>query len=631
MQAWIINLDHRPDRFENVKRQAQANGLPIQRHPACNPGNGDAVPAADVATQWDTTLNARFDHSYKPHAVLKMSFGERGCAMSHIQLWRKVVAQKLPMAMILEDDVLLAPKFSDRVQRYLAHLPADWDIFYLEYANGSPAPRVCERPILYKGVYVWHTGAYVISLKGAATCLKHLPVDAPVDNYLARLMHTGLLHAYLPHPALAEQSGADSDIEHTHTKEWSHFKELPVPSTVPLAYPPHHNSGRSYSALAPSPLSAPLVLYDSHSVQAVTSGPSSEGGALDKMAFSPATPLSAGSAPARPWPDAYFTKHTGTTVAGSHLLGPGPPPPIPAPPESAAAFGAASPGGLARVPSLGDPFGPTSSTAASFTTWADAAFFPGTQRPAVSAGAWPDATFLANHPALAGGSFLGPGLAPPAIPAQPESAAAFGPGSPSGMAGVPSHGSSHAVTHPTLPHPPLGMSRVHSWPTEFLSPSPRLSSFGSTAAPPTHSLRPNAAQFGKDRPTIGRAFPASPGAASPQYSSPPAGYSSLRTSPLQVAQSAAAHPTAFPSAARGAGRLHPHSYGKGLNFAEAGPSAILASPIAAGGPTAFPDSPLALRSPASPASPLAMPGPYSSAAPLDYPVHPLSARSFPLP
>lgn len=37
-----------------------------------------------------------------------------------------MVAQKLPMAMILEDDVLLAPKFSDRVQRYLAHLPADW-------------------------------------------------------------------------------------------------------------------------------------------------------------------------------------------------------------------------------------------------------------------------------------------------------------------------------------------------------------------------------------------------------------------------------------------------------------------------------------------------------------------------
>eukprot|EP00667_Euglena_gracilis_P027673 EG_transcript_34384 len=79
------------------------------------------------------------------------------------------------------------------------------------------------------------------------------------------------------------------------------------------------------------------------------------------------------------------------------------------------------------------------------------------------------------------------------------------------------------------------------------------------------------------------------------------------------------------------GRLHPHSYGKGLNFAEAGPSAILASPIAAGGPTAFPDRPLALRSPASPASPLAVPGPYSPAAPLDYPVHPLSARSFPLP
>ena len=62
----------------------------LMRHPASNPAQGDEIDAEDVCTQWETTLNSQFDTSYKPHCVLTMSNGERGCAMSHLQLWRKV-------------------------------------------------------------------------------------------------------------------------------------------------------------------------------------------------------------------------------------------------------------------------------------------------------------------------------------------------------------------------------------------------------------------------------------------------------------------------------------------------------------------------------------------------------------
>jgi GR25 family glycosyltransferase involved in LPS biosynthesis len=269
-RAWIINLDHRPDRFENVRRQAELNGIAIERHPACNPSKGDVVPVTDVAPQWDTTLNARFDHTYKPHAILNMSLGERGCAMSHLQLWRKMVAQSLPMAMIFEDDIILAPNFTRRLDQYIAALPADWDIFYLEYANGYPATKVVANPPMYKGVYVWHTGAYVMSLKGAMTCIQNLPIDGPVDNFLARLIHSRRLVAYLPTPPLAQQMGGDSDIEHTHTQNRAHFKDAQplsrspsIPSSLPVGFSLHHHTARSYEAATAGHV-GPLVIHASY-------------------------------------------------------------------------------------------------------------------------------------------------------------------------------------------------------------------------------------------------------------------------------------------------------------------------------------------------------------------------------
>jgi GR25 family glycosyltransferase involved in LPS biosynthesis len=280
-RAWIINLDHRPDRFENVRRQAEVNGIAIERHSACNPSKGDVVPATDVATQWDTTLNSRFDHTYRPHVILNMSFGERGCAMSHLQLWRKMVGQGLPMAMIFEDDILLAPNFTHRLDQCIAALPPDWDIFYLEYANGYPATKAVNNPPLYKGAYVWHTGAYVMSRKGALTCLQHLPIDGPVDNFLARLTHEGRLVAYLPTPPLAQQVGMDSDIEHTHTQNRTHLKEeatnaaaaaisrsISFPASLPVgASLPHHHTARSYEAATAAHV-GPVVIHASYNAHA---------------------------------------------------------------------------------------------------------------------------------------------------------------------------------------------------------------------------------------------------------------------------------------------------------------------------------------------------------------------------
>ena len=93
MWAWVINLKHRTDRWQRMVEQAKQHKLVLIRHPAVNPSAGDFVSDEHCVTQWETTLNSNFDGNYVPGCILKMSNGERGCALSHIQLWQKVCAR----------------------------------------------------------------------------------------------------------------------------------------------------------------------------------------------------------------------------------------------------------------------------------------------------------------------------------------------------------------------------------------------------------------------------------------------------------------------------------------------------------------------------------------------------------
>jgi GR25 family glycosyltransferase involved in LPS biosynthesis len=175
-----------------------------------------------------------------------MTSGEIGCAMSHIQLWRKVEESGMPFALILEDDVVLDVHFASAVHRLRKQLPCDWDVLYLDYLNGCHPVKFSSE--LYRAIYVWHTGAYFVSQPGAKKLLKHLPVDCPVDNFMAKLILLGVLKAYLPTYPLALQSAGDSNIEHSHTSA--------------RASMPH--SGPS---IASSPRTSSPLLFLSHATQ----------------------------------------------------------------------------------------------------------------------------------------------------------------------------------------------------------------------------------------------------------------------------------------------------------------------------------------------------------------------------
>lgn len=239
IRALVINLDRRPDRWEAV----QSRLAPLERGGSircerlrANDGASDEIPENAVGHEWTTDRNAMYDgrKGYRKGIKLKMTPGERGCAMSHIHAWRRVAstdsgtkvsdavtsnAQVQKPTLILEDDVVLVKGFEKRLSKALAALPSDSgvDVLYLAYIEGAPWRRKVVRNI-FEAEYLWTTAAYLLWPHGARRLLSMLPVDCPIDNFMAWQMSTRRLTAFAIHPALADQElewDEGSDVKHS--------------------------------------------------------------------------------------------------------------------------------------------------------------------------------------------------------------------------------------------------------------------------------------------------------------------------------------------------------------------------------------------------------------------------------
>ncbi|CAJ1401343.1 unnamed protein product [Effrenium voratum] len=216
LRTLVINLDRRKDRWSGLCARLREVKLlepgevelKIERLPATD-GVSEEVPVSAVGLSWDTTRNAKYDgrSGYCGGVELRMTPGERGCAMSHVRAWRLVAAASRPV-LILEDDAVLGKSFAKRLKVKLREAEAlEAEALYLGHINGAPW-RQKKRPGLYEAEYLWTTVAYVLWPHGAQKLLELLPVDEPVDNFLGWQMAERRLFALAVVPELVTQDGA---------------------------------------------------------------------------------------------------------------------------------------------------------------------------------------------------------------------------------------------------------------------------------------------------------------------------------------------------------------------------------------------------------------------------------------
>lgn len=163
------------------------------------------------------------DRYMKPGQMQLMSGGERGCAHSHLRLWR-VAAERTDNTLVLEDDAHFlfdrsgglgrssGKVFTERLALALQHAPTNFDVIYLGWSGwregnykhrdtfvGAKFPSPAEAlQFIRRAEYVWTTVAYVISQAGAKKLLSAAkPLNQPVDNFMAWGASQGWLNSYV--------------------------------------------------------------------------------------------------------------------------------------------------------------------------------------------------------------------------------------------------------------------------------------------------------------------------------------------------------------------------------------------------------------------------------------------------
>merc|ERR1719174_1455293 len=122
-----------------------------------------------------------------------MSPGERGCCGSHIKAWRIAAARKKPL-LVLEDDAVAMPTFTSSLATAVAEAPKDTGMIFLSSKDRGYPKKVGE--VLMEPSFVWTTVGYLIWPAAARKLLGMMPLDMPVDNWMAYHIQQGTIKAY---------------------------------------------------------------------------------------------------------------------------------------------------------------------------------------------------------------------------------------------------------------------------------------------------------------------------------------------------------------------------------------------------------------------------------------------------
>lgn len=119
----------------------------------------------------------------------ELNRAEIGCGLSHLKAYGKLIEQKLPFALILEDDVIIPNEF----EKALIHIeslinPERPEVLLLSPANGDfNKTSKIRNSAEYKAVplkYGFYASSYIVTQPAAQSLLiEHTPLGMVIDNW----------------------------------------------------------------------------------------------------------------------------------------------------------------------------------------------------------------------------------------------------------------------------------------------------------------------------------------------------------------------------------------------------------------------------------------------------------------
>ncbi|MGE4314153.1 MAG: glycosyltransferase family 25 protein [Pseudobdellovibrionaceae bacterium] len=199
MKIFVINRKKDADRRVKMEEQARKLGLELTFIEAVD---GYALDDAEISAVYEASKRLRIYGR-------AMTRGEIGCYLSHRKTYEMMVAQKLPRALILEDDVVLEDNLPDCLDM-IAGCSVQWDVLRFLYRK-----KIEKRG--YRKVYPFQDGthalvrlpnapggtyAYMVTLQAAERLLSLTQkIWMPIDIVIGRSWATNLeAYAFMPSP-----------------------------------------------------------------------------------------------------------------------------------------------------------------------------------------------------------------------------------------------------------------------------------------------------------------------------------------------------------------------------------------------------------------------------------------------
>jgi GR25 family glycosyltransferase involved in LPS biosynthesis len=208
-RIYVINLDRKPDRWHQVSRELRRfrdrSGTPLSlitrrfsaidaRYLEGAPDDKTLQPSYSLADQLLVEPNPLLRVDAKSRAQrIEMTPQEVAVALSHIEVWKLIVASNVPYTLVLEDDVYFRHGFArslDAAWLALLHQSSEnatFDLLYLSFKEvgiGSQAKKQPTGPVRRPNAGIWQASGYVLSQAGARKLLELLPTHGPIDLWL---------------------------------------------------------------------------------------------------------------------------------------------------------------------------------------------------------------------------------------------------------------------------------------------------------------------------------------------------------------------------------------------------------------------------------------------------------------
>ena len=218
MKVFVINLERSAERRASIKRQLDSQGVEFE-----------IIKAVDGATLTEEYLKTALNHEEVEKRPYLKRRGAYGCALSHYSIYAKMVADNIPYALVLEDDVIIEQGFKSVVDTVTSKLLVN-DVVLL-FAQNNFMPIVFseqdseELPSNRKLVYPmepWALGSaagYIVTNEAARGLMQYVfPVREPADAWVAFYREKAIANIRCVTPFAVKPAGFDSNIDYVSSQ-----------------------------------------------------------------------------------------------------------------------------------------------------------------------------------------------------------------------------------------------------------------------------------------------------------------------------------------------------------------------------------------------------------------------------